>query len=659
MAAPLPSLVFDRCLGAIETVSPWAIPSGYAASAVNVDLSPYGLMRPRSGTTTLDAGANADIHNLFTEQINGVEALWSFSSWVSGTPAAHRYTTSGGEATITLTDTPAYSGSNASQQVVCVAYNGKVFLAYNSAVNRLHVYDSTAVSPAVRRVGIGAVAAATVANTGAGAYAATIRYYKIQMRRHLNADATQARLASSELSPSVSFTPSGAGAAARITKPATVDSCTHWAVYASVDDVTYYDITGSLAVASTTYDDSFSPSNYAIPTGNVQPEVGLFVPPPSCKLLATNGERIFMAGAYETTASAGETTPANRRVWFTRPLGATDEGDDESITSTGASRYWIDIDNEDGSPITGLLSALDGTIYVGTATSLWRLTDTGQTDVPVRAERVVAGVGPVTHYAMTSTDTVDGATIYFGAPDGPYRYSPAFGVQYLGSDWVIPNAATHSVSAGRFQCCQFDPATRRIYWLFSDGASPSAFSARVFDPSLSRNIEGVMRGGWSLDTYAYGRRLFCLSVFEGRLYVGGVAASAVGMLFCKSNAVSTDGGGAYTSTLVTPEVVIGDGSVNFRTEEPYVWKRRNQAASLVFTRNRGGTGNTVSESAPSETINVGETGWHRQKIEGGVLADVYSMSVELQITTPIITAETRHTDGIDRLVVPYLPQERG
>lgn len=648
MAQPLASIVFDRSLGAIETISPWMLPSGFAASAVNVDLSAHALMRPRAGTATV-SGATGEAFNMATIRNGGTETLWVFSDWLTGTPSA-AYLPSGGSFTsVSLIDTPAFNGLDV-EQCIAVAHNGKVFLAYNSAANRLHVWDGTS----VRRVGLAPSAAATVANTGAGAYAAILRYYKIQWR--IFNGTTGVTSATSELSPVVSFTPSGAGTAARVTKPTTPDGATHWCVYGSSDGTTYYNLTGILPVATTTYDDPTLPVAYS--GGVIAPEAGLYVPPPSAKFLATNGERIFMAGAYETTAGTGETTPSARRVWFTRPLGVTDAGDDESITLTGASRYWIDIDNEDGSPLTGLLSTLDGSVYAGTATSLWRLYDTGQADEPIRAERVVAGVGPRTQTLMTATDTVDGAMVYFAAFDGPYRYSPSTGVQYLGSDWVVLDSSVGNANAPRLRFCQFDPESRRIFWGLLDDNSSAYSKVRVLDPSLLRVVDGVWRGGWSLHSYGYATRLQCAAVFGGKIHFGGASSGVSALIFKNDPTVSTDGGNAYTCSLTTPDVMFGDGSVNVRTEDPYIWKRRNLSVSLVASRDRGGSGNTVSVTAANESIGGGETSWHRKKVEGLVQADAGSLSFELAVTTPIVNATSRHTDGVDRLVVPYMEMER-
>lgn len=109
-------------------------------------------------------------------------------------------------------------------------------------------------------------AVGTVANTGAGAYAATIRYYKIQFLTVVSGLVTQA----SELGPVFSFTPSGSGTAARVTRPAVPTDAdgtpaTHWTVWASDTsvDADFVNISTNIAVATTTYDDSVVPGSYS------------------------------------------------------------------------------------------------------------------------------------------------------------------------------------------------------------------------------------------------------------------------------------------------------------------------------------------------------------------------------------------------------------
>src|SRR6185503_14115498 len=101
------------------------------------------------------------------------------------------------------------------QDVDFATLNGKLYLAFDSAVDRLHVYDPNLSTPRVRRVGFITPAAPSAANSGtAGAYAAVLRYYRVrwvQMKGH-----TVVRR--SEPSTSVSFTPSGAAVGVVITQ---------------------------------------------------------------------------------------------------------------------------------------------------------------------------------------------------------------------------------------------------------------------------------------------------------------------------------------------------------------------------------------------------------------------------------------------------------
>lgn len=636
----MPTRVFDRCYGAIETMTPLAIPEGFVVRAENVELSDSAFLVPRVGTVGASGAGTEPIGDLFYEV--DTDIFWQFSKSIS--LASYRNGIAAG-----LTDTPA------GERIACARYNGKTFLAYDSSVNRLHLHDGTS----VRRVGLEAPAAPTVANTGAGAYAATLRYYKIQMRIHKNADASQARLATSELGPALSFTPSGAGTAARITKPTTIDGATHWTVYASADGVNYYEITGGLAIATTTYDDTYAPSVYA---GNlaIAPEAGLFVPPPSAKFLASNGERLFMAGAHETTATSTQTAVSNRRVWFTRPLGATDRGDDESITQTAASRYWVDLDNVDGSEITGLASTLDGAVYAFTKTSTWRLSDTGSADAPIRADRVGGDVGAYDHWLITTADSDNASMVYFLAADGPYRYSPSTGMQWIGEDWAHPrDNPTRDNVAPRYRSMGYDRFRRRIVLAIDDDTVSAR--ARVFTPRLARSVDGVIRGGWSVDIFSYGlnSRLNCFMQKDDVFYCGGADGASGPFLFSPSLEVTTDSGTAYTSTIETGAFTPGDGSGNFDVAEPYIFKPRALSVDLTFTRNRGGSDNVRTDTAGTESQGSGDPAWHRQRVEGLGQADAWCLEITASTTSPVVNPESRHTDGVDRLVVPFTMQERG
>lgn len=637
------TIVYDRSIGSVETLPLHSIPEGMVKAASNVRMSGRHVLRPRPGSRDLvpDIFSGPDptssVQHMFRGPSNAIYLVHA-----GGNEIMHL--SAGTTTAITLIDT-AVDGDDTTG----IAYNGKIFLAYNSSANRLHVLD--AATGTARRVGLGNVSAPTVANTGAGAYAATIRYYKVQMRIY---DAGITRVvAASELSTATSFTPSGAGTAARVTRPTPVDGATHWVVFASADNVTFYAVSGAQLIATTTWDDTATPSTYS---GTVAPIPGLFVPPPSAKFLATNGERLFMAGSYETTAATGETTPATRRVWFTRPLGALGQGDDESITQTGDSRYYLDIDSQDGSIITALCSAQDGTIYVGMSTSVWRLHETGDASKPFRAERIVGERGPRSAFVLAAGDPHDASRVYFMSNDGPYRWSPSVGLEWLGADWCPDSSFTsplHCTSIG------FDGLLGVVLYAMT---GDSEATVRVLDPSLQQRVDGELRGGWSRWAYNVSGTGRIWSILSGQddtslvTYLGGGATAAF-MLYHDID-YDQDPNGAFTAS-VTLRQVIPDPVHNVRTQPPYLIKPRQMGVSLTLMRNFGGDDNEFANTVAADGLTGGQSLHHRKKVENAVMGDAFAVGALVSSTTHIAAGSNRHLEGLDQIILPYTLTERG
>ena len=377
--------VIDRNLGINESVNPTTLgEAGYVLQSLNTGDLTEGVVSVRMGTQnpSRTLGLTGDIKwcGRFVPNTD-TEELWGASN-NAGTAELRRVV--GASTTVV-----AYSDTVAVADLLyhhSATLNGKFYLAYNSDVNRLHVWDGTA----LRRVGLIKPSAPTVADTGAGAYAATARNYRVAFRIKSGTDI----VAQSELSAAVSFTPSGGGTAARVTKPTTVDSATHWVVFGllgSVGDVyDLYEELSEIVVGTTTYDDSTAPASY---DGNFPPELGVNIPPPSCKFLATDGAHLFMSNAWETSGAAGETTPKVNRVWFTRALGASDIGDEESAPNSATLKYYVDVG--DGGPTTGLAGPIYGEVYVFKKRSIWKLVATGDVTIPFRAVLVSRTVGTI------------------------------------------------------------------------------------------------------------------------------------------------------------------------------------------------------------------------------------------------------------------------
>jgi hypothetical protein len=367
---------------------PFVLRADEACEALNGDFYGAGLMRRRGGATTLSlAGGTAPASGVrfLCRHVPGSDQSAAEFWMVDGTGRVKRL--AGGVAWVDITLDDAITGNYG--EVNAVSFNGKLFLCYQSGQNRLHVWDPTL--SLVRRVGIATFAAApTVANTGAGAYAATIRYYKAASVVQ-TASVTTRR---SELSASVSFTPSGGGTAARVTRPTAVgEHETHWELWGSPDNTNYF-LLAVVAIGTTTFDDSVAPANYATTTpsgsgvaGTVPPIAGSYLPPPAAKYIVADATRMIMAGCWETTG--GYVTPSNNQAWWTSNLGASNISDDEriSINSTITARDDV------GEAITGISEPQQGSFYLYSYVHQWKYVATPSVTSPYQRFIVSGGTG--------------------------------------------------------------------------------------------------------------------------------------------------------------------------------------------------------------------------------------------------------------------------
>ena len=371
-----------------------------------------------------------------------------------------------------------------------VYFNRKLFFCVDSpSANRMYVYVP---GTGVRLCGLSVSVAATVANTGAGAYAATLRYYKVDWV-NLTGTVVNAR---SELSPSVSFTPSGAGTAARVTKPATLEHATHWRVWGSADNVIYKKISGDIAVGTTTYDDSVNPSAYS---GVFQEAVGTFLPPPGvCRILAS-GPRLVLAGTTTTVApSTGETSPSANRVWYTPVLGSLDQGDDERIPNTGTQKNFIDLSDPPTGDLLELAGPVEGQVYAFSKTQSWRLVPTGDITIPYLTYQISTYLGSNNSNTATTRSADVGETetgapaVYFTNNLGVFRISSGGDVQLVSHD-INPGLLATSTTRGVLSW----PSKGRLMVITLLAGTINTAVIYVFHWRLGRVENGVLRGGWT------------------------------------------------------------------------------------------------------------------------------------------------------------------
>jgi hypothetical protein len=370
------------------------------------------------------------------------------------------------------------------------SFNSKFFLAYDSAVDRMHV----AVGATLRRLGLPKASVPTVANQGAGAYAAVQRWYKVVFFNETAAGTTGYIF--SPASDAVSFTPSGAGASARVTRPtAPGEHETAWAVLGSPDNVNFYWL-ASAFLATTTYDDTAAPSSYATapPVPGFPNDLDYFTTPPSPRYLLVDGARVLMLGSWETAAYTS-------RVWFTPILRTSGFGglitdDSERVPSSN----YLDLDPSDGGGLTGG-AMFNGAAYAFKLSRIYKLLATGNVTKPYTRVIVSRTVGAIAHRTIVvGDDDAGNQCLYFLSRRGPYRLGP-YGLEYLGRDieatWKTVNYTPSGVQTfGVYH----EKKGQVWWWVATNAAVTPTLLLKLSVKYAKRADDGIVRGGWSTDT---------------------------------------------------------------------------------------------------------------------------------------------------------------
>ena len=365
--------------------------------------------------------------------------------------------------------------------------NAKLFWAYDSAVDRLHVYDPSTSTTAIRRVGLAAPVAPGVANVGTGSYPATTRRYKVAWRAKLGVDLRR----QSELSPETIFTPNGGSLAVRVTKPTDIgEGETHWVVYGATATVNVWYELAELPVTTGLYDDTELPSTYN--TNDAEPVVGTYSLWPSVKFLLSTGDRLVGFGAYEPT------TP-NGRVYFSNVIDTTDTDDDERISNIlDGFRGYLDLSRNAGAEDRGLIGPIDGQILVGQSRGIYLLVGTGDPEQPYRRITLSPIIGIVNQSSSFMGEDENGAPAAYWLDEirGPMRYGRK-GIEWCGYDvkdvWDRVNlSAAIKVAHGTYH-----PDLKAcLWWITTAGADEPNEMIVLFTREGQSTPEDGVRYGW-------------------------------------------------------------------------------------------------------------------------------------------------------------------
>lgn len=574
----------------------------------------------------------------------------------SGARTTHTFTASGtftmlvsgpGFVAPTLKDAPTGNGWD----VTGASVNGKLFLSYKSAVNRLHVWDP--VSNQVRRVGVAAPVVPTAANTGSGTYAAVLRFYRTRATVQI-AGITVRR---SEPSASVSFTPDASHAAARVTQGTQPNELeTHWEVEASLDNITFYRI-ATVAIATTTYDDSAATGTYT--TNPLSAATGTYTLPKSYKFIAGADNRLLGFGSFTATDKQD-------RIEFSAVVGSSDIGDAERIDTTLPS--FIDLDESDSGTPTGLSGPVNGNYYALKLFQTWELRPTGDVNQPFATtclSKTIGAVGPKA--VCVGEDNSGRPALYQMSVVGPYRFGSggytsgtstyeAGGLQYLGANVEHLTLGVTSGGAATTSTlvvspvtsvpahCVYHAAEKKVFFWYATAPNTDPTTLLVFD---------VVRSAWSRHTGIHAARcsvMFSTTLgaamsFDRKPYIGRTIANTVWKI--ADPTTTSDAGTPYQAQAVTKPIEPGGPRFFGEVGDPLLLAQASRGVKITVTAagdfDPAQTATGIADLTPDTSTQTRV----ERRCDGAAKADGGFVQYTIGDAAPVA-----NTWVLDRLIVP-------
>lgn len=526
---------------------PIALPADQVVTAENIDFDRSTLGGRRGGHTAVTTsgltGAVVALARHFPVNDETQTQLWAVS--VSGSSSAFTYKdASWHDETPTGSEALDVSRGQYGGVRACSLHN-KLFLAYPTAsgTDRLHVWDGST----LRATGLAEPAAPSVSSSGSGGYSTT-RYFRV---RYTAQDGSGHTLRRSEPSDATTFTPSGTGAGATVTKPAAIsEGETHWEVEESIDDANFYRI-ATVAVGTTTYTDTLAST--AVADQPLSEDTGAYTLQYNPRFLLAVDDRLMMGGAWEQPALE------SRIAWT--PVG-TDPGvgDDERTDET--QDPFMDLDAGAGGGLTDLAGPLNGYAHAFKRGHIYRLVRTGTRSAAYQAIPLTDKSGALPGSVVMGLDEGGASCLYYlDHAHGPSRIG-VNGIQTCGVDisetWAGVNQNADLVCHGVYY-----PDLRQVWWWVAEsGESTPTLRLKAHVRQFRNGDEGVRRG-WSLDTGDYQATLCSVLYAENieadtdrSLTLKPLVGTAIsGALIAQANSGTTDNGTDFQARIVTKPFV--------------------------------------------------------------------------------------------------------
>lgn len=430
-------------------------------------------------------------------------------------------------------------------QITTQSLNGKLFIAYPSATDRLHVWDGTT----LRLSGLSPPPSSGGPSfEGSGTFSG-IRYYRYRFVAMSGAMV----LRRSEPGANFSVDPTGMGAAGvTVYRPAAVGQGeTHWEVEASLDNATYYRI-ARLSMATASVNDEVAVGVGYAANGTESEAIGLYLPIHSARFLAVEGDRLIMGGHVNDLSKQSLVgwTPVKNDPGF---------GNDERLPF--GPNNTVNLDNYDGGPLTGLATGILGTWYAFKWKRIYKFMRTGNVTKAYENITLSSTSGAIPGSVVVGVDENGAACVFFLDPSmGPSRVGSGGPQAIVGlrETWKSVNLRAGSVVA---RGVYYADKQQVHWWVATNGSSSPNFKIVLQVTEVqSKKVaggNGVGRG-WSTAT---GRitEAFCASVFTEIVNIGGVVQVSnrpfIGLttpdFIQRCDTESTDAGVAYKATIRT------------------------------------------------------------------------------------------------------------
>jgi hypothetical protein len=516
-----------------------------------------------------------------------------------------------------------------------VSFNGKLFLAYDSGVDRLHVWDGFT----VRRTGLAEPAAPVVADFGTGTYTGT-RYFRV---RYVGIHPSGKIERRSEPSDATTFTPSGTGSVAAISKPASIgEGETHWEVEASLDNATFYRL-ARLTVGTPVYNDNVVfADGYANAPGAVQSApIGDYALIPSVRHVIVDDDRLMGAGSWEDDALS------SRVIWTVVNGDITGDGNDERVPTS--TNNFKDLNTLAGGRITNMVGGIQGYVFVTKFSQTYRLSRTGVRANAYDAICVTEFRGAIEKSLVAALDTAGNPMLFGLDPSaGPWRYGSE-GLEPCGLDVLQATWPTVNLNAVFVPSLSvFVPETRQIHWWVPTGSvAEHGIAAHwprlrmVLHIDRQRKVADGWRGGWSLWP---GPSAVATSVNLGFINLDTVVSDGLSSnvlvpfigkpdasLFWRTTVGEDDNGTDYSARIVTKPYMHGDLLNQFESQNGVLFAKAADGVALKVTM-IADFGLVEKEVDDVDLSPTAAEAWVIRTIDNVGLAEIRALQLEFEDT---------------------------